>query len=69
LEKDRIAAIKQGKGASKAGREFARKPFTEAAKAYLEERQPQVRDATFGETALLAVKSIKRGEIGPLSRL
>jgi hypothetical protein len=27
LEKDRIAAIKQGKGASRTGREFARKPF------------------------------------------
>ena len=41
-EKDRIAAIKQGKGASKTGREFARKPFNEAASVYLEERKPHV---------------------------
>ncbi len=33
-EKDRIAEVKQGKGASKSGREFARKPFSEAATAY-----------------------------------
>jgi hypothetical protein len=30
LEKNRIAEIKQGKNASKTGREFARKPFHEA---------------------------------------
>jgi hypothetical protein len=38
LEKDCIAAIKQGRGASKAGREFARNAFSDAAAVYLEER-------------------------------
>src|SRR5258706_15330096 len=46
FEKDRIAAIKQGKGASKTGREFARKPFGEAATIYLEERKPHVSERT-----------------------
>src|ERR1700739_3091161 len=46
LERDRIAAIKQGKGASKTGREFARKPFSEAANVYLEERKPHVSTRT-----------------------
>src|SRR5689334_14412574 len=41
-EKNRIAEIKQGKGASKTGKEFARKPFCDAAKTYLEERIPHV---------------------------
>lgn len=36
LEKNRIAEIKQGKGASKSGREFARKQFSEAGAVYLE---------------------------------
>jgi integrase len=45
-EKTRIAAIKQGKGASKTGREFARKPFKEAASLYLEERKPHVSERT-----------------------
>jgi integrase len=71
LEKDRIAAIKQGKGASKTGREFARKPFSEAAILYLEERKPHVSERTtqfekerlgplckhFGEKPLLRVKA------------
>jgi integrase len=39
---ERIASIKQGRGASKTGREFARKPFREAAAVYLEERKPHV---------------------------
>ena len=30
LEKKRVAEIQAGKGASKSGREFARKPFNEA---------------------------------------
>lgn len=46
LEKDRVSAIKQGKGASKSGREFARKPFSEAATVYLEERKPHVSERT-----------------------
>lgn len=46
LEKNRIAEIKQGKGASKTGREFARKPFREAAMLYLEERKPHVSERT-----------------------
>src|ERR1017187_7971278 len=46
LEKNRIAEIKQGKGASKTGRVFARKPFSEAAAAYLEERRPHVAAGT-----------------------
>jgi integrase len=71
LEKDRISAIKQGKGASKAGREFARKPFSEAAAVYLEERKPHVSERTmqlekerlkplckhFGENPLLRFKA------------
>ena len=46
LEKNRVAEIKQGKGASKTGREFARKPFSEAAIVYLEERKPHVSERT-----------------------
>jgi integrase len=71
LEKDRVAAIKQGKGASKTGREFARKPFGEAARIYLEERKPHVSERTmqfekerlrplckhFGESPLLRFKA------------
>ena len=71
LEKDRIAAIKQGRGASKAGREFARKPFGEAATVYLQERRPHVAERTmqfekerlrplakfFGEKPLLRFKA------------
>jgi hypothetical protein len=71
LEKDRIAEIKQGKGASKTGREFARKPFSEAAEIYLTERKPHVSERTmqfekerlkplckhFGESALLRFKA------------
>ena len=70
-EKDRIAAIKQGRGASKSGREFARKPFSEAATTYLEERKPHVAERTmqfenerlvplrkhFGEKPLLRLKA------------
>jgi integrase len=71
LEKDRVAAIKQGKGASKTGREFARKPFSEAATAYQQERKPHVSTRTmqfekerlrplckhFGEKPLLRFKA------------
>ena len=71
LEKDRVTAIKQGKGASKTGREFARKQFAEAAKVYLVERKPHVSERTvqfekerlgplrkhFGEKPLLRFKA------------
>jgi hypothetical protein len=70
-EKDRIAAIKQGRGASKSGREFARRTFSEAATVYLEERKPHVSERTmqfekerlkplgkhFGEKPLLRFKA------------
>jgi integrase len=39
LEKERIAAIQSGKGASTSGRDFARRPIAEGAAQYLEERQ------------------------------
>jgi integrase len=70
-EKNRIADIKQGKGASKTGREFARKPFTEAATVYLEARKLHVSERTmqvekerleplmkhFGDKSLLRFKA------------
>lgn len=59
LEKDRIAAIKAGKGASKTGRAFARKPFSEAAAAYLEERKPHVAERTI---------EFEKERLGPLSK-
>jgi integrase len=58
-EKDRIAEIKQGKGASKTGREFARKPFSEATTAYQEERRPHVSERT---------TQFERERLGPLCR-
>jgi integrase len=71
LEKKRVAEIQQGKAASKSGREFARRPFVEAAKAYLEARKPHVSERTiqfeverlkplsafFGDRPLLRVKA------------
>ena len=45
FEKDRIAAIKAGKVASKSGKEFARKAFTEAAEQFLRVRTLQARCA------------------------
>jgi integrase len=71
LEKKRVAEITQGKGASKTGRAFARKPFSEAASVYLEERKPHVAERTmqfekerlvplskhFGEKPLLRFKA------------
>src|SRR5258708_37320454 len=59
LEKKRIAEINQGKGASKTGRAFARKPFIEAAGAYLEERKPHVAERTI---------QFERERLGPLSK-
>jgi hypothetical protein len=56
-EKNRITEIKQGKGASKTGREFARKPFSEAAKVYLEERKPRVSERT---------RQFEKERLGPL---
>ena len=46
LMNKRIAEIQAGKGASKTGREFARKPFGEAADLFLEERKPHVAERT-----------------------
>lgn len=46
LEKKRVAEIHQGKGASKAGRDFARLPFSEAATRFLEESAPHVAKRT-----------------------
>ncbi len=42
LQKKRVGEIQQGKAASKGGKEFARKPFAEAGKLFLEERKPHV---------------------------
>ena len=46
LEKKRVGEIQAGKGASKSGREFARKPFAEAADLFLEDRKPHVAERT-----------------------
>src|SRR6185369_724131 len=69
LEKKRVAEILAGKGASKAGREFARLPFGPAADLFTEERKPHVSQRTtqldrerlkplrlyFGDTALMRI--------------
>jgi len=71
LMNKRIAEIQAGKGASKTGREFARKPFGEAADLFLEERKPHVAERThqlegnlltplrkfFGERVLLRIRA------------
>lgn len=71
LEKKRVGEIQAGKGASRTGREFARKPFTEAAKLFLKEREPHVSPRTiqfeterlkplekfFGEKPLIRIKA------------
>lgn len=71
LEKKRISEIHQGKGASLAGREFARKPFVAAAVQFLEDRKPHVAERThvlernllnplrafFGDNQLLRIRS------------
>jgi integrase len=71
MEKKRVTEINQGKGASKTGRAFARKTFSEAAAAYLEEREPHVAQRTmqfererlvplskhFGDSPLLRFKA------------
>jgi len=59
LEKKRIAEISQGKGASKTGRAFARKPFSEASTAYLEERKPHVSERTI---------QFEKERLGPLAK-
>jgi integrase len=46
LEKKRVAEVQAGKGASKSGREFARKLFAEAALVFLEEREGRVAPRT-----------------------
>jgi hypothetical protein len=62
LEKNRITEIKQGKGASKTDREFARRPFSEAVTLYLEERKPCVRanDAIRERTSRTALQALRR---------
>jgi integrase len=71
LEKKRIGEIQQGKAASKSGREFARKPFAEAAKLFIEDRVGHVAERTiqfererlrplssyFGERPLFRIKA------------
>jgi hypothetical protein len=71
LEKKRVAEILAGKAASKSGREFARKPFSEAANVYVEHRKGRVAERTtqleieklrplerfFGDKPLLRVKA------------
>lgn len=47
LEKKRVSEIHQGRGASLAGREFARKSFSVAANQFLEDRKPHVAERTF----------------------
>lgn len=46
LEKKRVAEIQQGRGASRHGREFARKPFSEALEAFIEESKPHCAERT-----------------------
>src|SRR5712692_2316666 len=46
LEKKRVAEILAGKAVSKTGREFARRPFGEAADQFLEDRKPHVAPRT-----------------------
>lgn len=58
LEKTRVSEIKQGKGASKSGRDFARKSFSEAATIYQTERKPHVAERTM---------QFERERLGPLS--
>jgi integrase len=59
LEKTRVSEIKQGKGASKSGREFARKPFGEAVTVYLAERKPHVSERT---------TQFEKERLGPLAK-
>jgi integrase len=47
LEKKRVGEIQAGKGASKTGRDCARKPFVVAADQFLEERKPHVAERTY----------------------
>ena len=60
LEKTRVAEIKQGKGASKTGRAFARKPFSEAAAVYLAERKPHVAERPAGEALDRLLSCVER---------
>jgi len=46
LEKKCVGEILAGKAASKSGREFDRKPFSEAAKLFLEDRNGHVSERT-----------------------
>jgi integrase len=71
LEKDRISEIQQGKGVSPSGKAFARRPFSDAAVAWLEERKGHIADRSiqfekerlkplsqyFGEKALRKIRA------------
>src|SRR5258708_30803353 len=46
LEKKRVSEILAGKAASKSGKDFARKPFREAATVYVEHRRGRVAERT-----------------------
>jgi integrase len=46
LEKKRVSEVLAGKGASKAGRQFARLSFSEASDLFIEERKAQVSERT-----------------------
>jgi hypothetical protein len=61
LEKKRVAEIQQGNAASKSGREFARKPFPEAAKVFVEDRRGHVAERTmqFERERLKPLTSVK----------
>ena len=71
LEKKRVGEILAGKAASKSGKDFARKPFIEAATVYIEHRKGRVAERTtqleieklrplkrfFGDKPLLRIKA------------
>jgi site-specific recombinase XerC len=71
LEKKRVGEILAGKAASKGGKDFARKPFIEAATVYVEHRKGRVAERTtqleieklrplkrfFGDKPLLRIKA------------
>ena len=71
LEKKRVGEILAGKAASKSGKDFARKPFREAATVYVEHRRGRVAERTtqleieklrplerfFGDKPLLRIKA------------
>ena len=59
MEKERVAEIHQGKGASPFGKEFGRKPFGAAADVFLQERKAHVSERTH---------QLERNLLSPLRR-